>query len=69
MSRTRLICTSVMIAAVVYDVLAIELGGVDASISHWFASFGSYPVVVFGCGYLCGHFFGLMSPVKPAGEK
>jgi len=59
-----------MIGAVVYDVLAIQCGGTQASISYWFASFSDYPVPVFGCGFLAGHFFGKLTvPVTPAGMK
>lgn len=69
MSTTRLICTSLVIAATVYDVIALQIGGVDASISRWFSSFSSYPMPVFGCGYLCGHFFGWITPGKLAGSN
>ena len=69
MSITRLFCTGVVIAAVIYDVIALQLGGVDVSISRWFSSFSSYPVITFGCGYLAGHWFGWMTPEKQAGDK
>lgn len=70
MSTTRLICTTVMIAACVYDVIALQFWGVDGSISHWFAALNDYPVPVFTCGFLSGHFIaGRMKPVKPAGDR
>ncbi len=67
MSRTRIICTSLVIAATVYDVIAIQAGGVDASISRWFAGLTQYPVPCFGMGFLSGHFiFGTMYKPTPS---
>lgn len=61
-TRTAFVCTVLVLAVAIYDVVAIQLGGIDASVSVWFNSFARYPAVVFGCGYLAGHWFGMMTP-------
>lgn len=67
MTPTAFICTAVCIVAVLYDLIVITyFGNINLSISRWFASYAGYPGIVFGVGYLCGHFFGLMTPTPPA---
>ena len=58
---TRLLCTIVVITAAIYDLVAVQIGGVDISISRWFQTVGfTSPFLIFVLGYLAGHFFGFM---------
>lgn len=66
---TKLLCVAAVIAATLYDIIALCFFGVDGSISHWLAAFSAYPVPVFGVGFLCGHFFGNMYPIMPIGQR
>lgn len=65
MKLTALFCTIMMIIIGVYDGIMVTLYGVDASVSRFLqnTSFDS-PAFVFMCGFVCGHVFGYMKPVK-----
>lgn len=74
MSTTRLIVTTVIITLGIYDLCAVSFGGVDVSISRFFNGLSPYPGPVFVVGYICGHFWGFMTPLKqqpgkPAGDR
>jgi hypothetical protein len=70
MSATRLVMTSIVIVVAVYDLCVVTFSGnINASVSRWFASFATYPAIVFGIGYVCGHFFGWMTPTMPQGAR
>lgn len=61
MTMTRLLCTIIVITAAIYDLVAVQIGGVDISISRWFQTVGfAAPFQIFVLGYLAGHFFGFM---------
>lgn len=68
-TRTRLLMTIVVISVAIYDLIVVSLGGVNISVSAWFESFGSYPAIVFGVGFVCGHFFGYFRKGMPAGAR
>ncbi len=56
---TSYICTFLLFFIAIYDGLAIFLSGnIDASVSVWFATFGSAFVPMFSLSFLLGHFFG-----------
>lgn len=60
MSRTRLVVTTLIIIAGIYDLIVVLWFGTDASISRLFVGIGCYPTPVFALGYIMGHFFGWM---------
>lgn len=64
MKTTDFICTAIIIILAVYDVVAIYLWGIDASISRWMQKTGTTsPFLIFVTGWLCGHWWGNMTPV------
>lgn len=70
MSTTRFVMTTIVIVVAVYDLIVVSFSGnINASVSQWFASFAGYPAIVFGVGYLCGHFFGWMKPGMPMAKQ
>ena len=69
MSLTRLVITATIIMLGIYDLVMVATGGVEASISRYLSSFGSYPFVVFTFGYIMGHVFGWMTPTLPMGVR
>lgn len=65
-----MLMTGAVIVVAIYDLLVVTLtGSIDYSVSRWFASYATYPGIVFGVGYVCGHFFGWMTPTMPAHKK
>lgn len=64
MSLTRLIVTTIIIILGIYDLIAVSTGGVDISVSRFFNGLSPYPGPVFVVGYICGHFWGWMSPLQ-----
>ena len=63
MKTTAYIMTALVIFATVYDIIVIQFGGIDYSISRWVQNMGfDSPMISFGCGFLAGHFFGYMKP-------
>ena len=70
MKTTRILIVALFITLGIYDVIALEVGGLDATISHFFTSLSPYPLPVFTCGMLFGHFFVRMpSTITPMGEQ
>lgn len=69
MSLTRLVVTTLVIVLGIYDLVMVVTGGVDASVSRYFSGLSTYPGIVFVIGYICGHFFGWMTPTLPAGVR
>jgi hypothetical protein len=58
-STTALVVFSLLLAAGLYDLWAVVIGGVDASISQFVTdTVGNYPFLMFVCGMLVDHFFG-----------
>lgn len=59
----------VIVAIGVYDVLAIQGGGTEASISHLLITWSyKYPAFTFLMGFTMGHLFWLISPTKKLNE-
>lgn len=58
--------TVLTIAALgVYDVVAIQMGGTEASISHMIIMYAyQYPLMPFLTGVVMGHLFWRMKPTK-----
>lgn len=55
---TRTLVAGSVILLVAYDVVAVVLGGVEATISRVVLGWSiEYPVVPFGVGIVCGHLF------------
>lgn len=70
MNPTRFIMTTLVICIALWDLIIIGYcRNINWSVSRWFASYSYYPGIVFAVGYLCGHFFGLMTPTPPAGDR
>ena len=45
-----------LVALIAWDVIAIQHGGTEASISHIiYEQCKRHPVIAFGLGFLCGH--------------
>ena len=58
-STTALVVFSLLLAAGLYDLWAVVIGGVDLSISQFVTdTVGNYPFLMFICGMLVDHFFG-----------
>ena len=54
-----------IVATVVYDVVAYQSGGTEATISWQVAAYVyKQPVVAFAAGFVCGHLFWQMKPKK-----
>lgn len=63
MSLTAKIVTTTVIALGIYDLWAVSTGGVASSISRFMQDSGfDAPLIVFVCGFICGHIFGYMPP-------
>ena len=71
MTTTGFICTVALIALSCYDGYAVQIGGVDASISAWaYTVLHWSPTFVFTLGWLACHFMqGQMIPVVPPAQK
>lgn len=70
MKTTDFICTAIILVIAVYDVVAIYFGGIDASVSRWMQRMGATsPFLIFAAGWLCGHWWGNMTPVVVEGTK
>ncbi len=58
-STTALVVFSLLLAAGLYDLWAVVIGGVDLSISQFVTdTVGNYPFLMFLSGMLVDHFFG-----------
>lgn len=57
-TATGWFCTFKIFELVLWDIVAVHYGGVDASVSRWIqnTSFDA-PLATAGAGFLCGHFF------------
>lgn len=65
MTKTAFICTVLVIVLAIYDLLAVQLWGIDYSVSRWFQNTGfDGPYLIFTLGYLSGHFWGYMPPKR-----
>lgn len=66
MKTTALVTTGGIITLGIYDLVAIVVGGdTSLTVSQFLVNIGfKTPMVVFAIGFICGHLFGYMKPVK-----
>lgn len=65
MTTTALVTTILIIALGIYDLVCVTLGNTSISVSAFLVNAGAQaPVVVFAVGFICGHLFGYLKPVK-----
>lgn len=66
MKTTSLVTTTLVIALGIYDLTVVALNpDTTLSVSRFLANAGIIaPVVPFAIGFVCGHLFGYMKPVK-----
>jgi len=66
MKTTALVTTTLIIILGIYDLATIALSGdVSNTVSQFLVNVGfNAPMVVFTIGFVCGHLFGYMKPVK-----
>lgn len=65
MRTTALFCTTITIILGAYDAYVVTFYGVDASISRYLQNTAiDSPVFAFSIGFICGHVFGYMKPVR-----
>lgn len=70
MSKTSLIVTGTIIALGIYDLYAVNFGGIDSSISRFLQNSAfDAPLVAFTFGFICGHCFGYFKPHCPKCRK
>jgi hypothetical protein len=61
MTTTNLLITIIVIILVIYDLIIFVFHGESSTISRAMQFIGfENPMITFGCGFLCGHFFGYM---------
>lgn len=66
MKTTALFTTITIITLGIYDLVCVALGGTSASVSRFLINAGiQAPMVTFSIGFVCGHLFGYMKPIKP----
>lgn len=69
MSTTALVTTVVIIILGIYDLVCVTLGNTSISVSSFLINAGiQAPATVFAFGFVCGHLFGYMKPIKPPEE-
>lgn len=62
---TAIFIVSVIVAIALYDVIAIQGGGTEASISHMLITWSyQYPAMTFLMGFTMGHLFWRMRDTK-----
>lgn len=56
---TKWFMVAMILLIAVYDIAALAIGGVDATISHVIGIEGSFdsPLIPFGVGFVMGHLF------------
>jgi hypothetical protein len=65
MKKTALVTTTLIIALGIYDLICVTLGSTQVSVSAFLINVGAdAPGVIFTIGYICGHLFGYMKPVR-----
>lgn len=69
MTTTALVCTIAIICLGIYDLIMVETGGVNRSISRWLQWCRKWPFIVFVFGYIAGHVFGFMNQDCPQLER
>lgn len=67
MKTTSLVTTSLIITLGIYDLACIAFtGDTSITVSDFLVNVGfNAPMVVFAIGFICGHLFGYLKPVKP----
>ncbi len=65
MKTTALVTTTLIIILGIYDLVCVTLGDESISVSAFLVNVGfTSPMVVFAIGFICGHLFGYMKPVR-----
>ena len=65
MSTTGLVITIAVVALGIYDLVVVLFSGEGSSISAWLINAGvKSPLIIFTLGFICGHLFGNMKPVR-----
>lgn len=65
MTSTALVTTVVIIVLGIYDLVCVMLGSTSISVSAFLINAGiQAPAVIFAIGFVCGHLFGYMKPIK-----
>lgn len=66
MTTTRIVTTTLIIILGIYDLVAVAINpSTEISVSRFLADAGlRAPGVAFAFGFVCGHIFGYMKPVK-----
>lgn len=63
MTRTAMVTTGLIIILGIYDLIAINHGGLPLSVSKFLQNSAlEAPFVSFAIGFVCGHIFGYMKP-------
>ncbi len=66
MTTTALVVTIFIIALGIYDLVCVTMGNTSISVSAFLINAGfQAPAIIFAVGFICGHLFGYMRPVKP----
>lgn len=68
-SRTAIIIVCIIAFTIIWDCIAMWMGGVEATESRIIYELALHnPTIPFGAGYLCGHFFGSqqLATAKPS---
>jgi hypothetical protein len=64
MTTAAMVVTVIVITLAVADAAWVYFTGVGGSVSQWMVYLGFHsPMFVFGTGFVCGHFWGWLSPV------
>lgn len=70
MTKTSMIVTGTIITLGIYDLYAVNFGGVDTSISRFLQNSAlDAPLIAFCFGFICGHIFGYLKPKCPVCRK
>ncbi len=65
MKTTALVTTTLIIILGIYDLVCVTLGDESISVSAFLVNAGfRSPMLVFAIGFICGHLFGYMKPVR-----
>ena len=69
MKTSALVTTVLIITLGIYDLICVLVGGESVSVSAFLVNVGfTSPMVVFTIGFICGHLFGYMKPIRSTNE-
>lgn len=65
MKTTALVTTTLIIMLGIYDLICVTIGDESISVSSFLINAGAVaPTITFTVGYICGHIFGFMKPIR-----